>query len=103
MAVAVVCVLMSSVLQDRATQLDESRISWKSVRVAEYATLWDLAQMNSVDGLDVRDTVALISSRNALPSTTIYAGQTILVPTESPAGGFLTDAPSFEAERVSAL
>ncbi len=105
MAVLVVCGCIASVLNGGVARLDDDErlISWKSVRVAEYVTLWDLAEMHSVDGLDVRDTVALISTRNALESTTIYAGQTILVPTDSRGGSLVTDSPSTDAEKVSTL
>lgn len=54
--------------------------SWVAVTVPAGGTLWDLAESHSVPGLDTPAIVQLIEERNTLASTTVYQGQTILVP-----------------------
>jgi len=59
--------------------------SWVAVSVPAGGTLWDLAESHTVPGLDTPAVVQLIEDQNALASSTIYEGQTILVPDEADA------------------
>jgi hypothetical protein len=58
-------------------------VAWTHVSVAPYASLWDLAVSHPVEGLGAAETVELILAQNALTSTTLRVGQTLLVPADA--------------------
>lgn len=54
--------------------------AWTAVSVSPQASVWSIAEAHPVPGLGTAATVDLILAKNALPSATVYPGQTILVP-----------------------
>ncbi|MBN2847726.1 MAG: hypothetical protein JXP72_04650 [Coriobacteriia bacterium] len=54
--------------------------NWASVRVPDNGTLWDLAREHPVSGLSTAETVALIRTRNDLPTGSLVVGQALQVP-----------------------
>lgn len=54
--------------------------SWADVSVPENGTLWELAATHRAAGRSVAETVDLIQTENNLPSSTVYAGQSVRVP-----------------------
>ncbi len=85
LAVLVIAALVVAALSVVLTPSAPSAEAWASVTIAPYTTLWDLATAHPIAGLDTATTVELIRAENALPSSTLQVGQTVLVPASVPA------------------
>jgi LysM repeat protein len=57
-------------------------VEMSQVVVTPGDSLWNIAQEHEVEGLTTQQTVDLILSTNALSSSTLGVGQTLLVPVE---------------------
>lgn len=53
---------------------------WTAVSVDRDVTLWELAVSHPVQGLSTAAMIDLIRERNSLSGTTLFVGQTVLVP-----------------------
>lgn len=83
----VILLACSAVFIDSLNVSDDPHVThWVTIRVSAYDTLWDIAESHPVSDLSTSGTVALIQEKNALPSATIYEGQTILAPADSGEG-----------------
>jgi len=53
---------------------------WTAIEVPGNGTLWEIASVHAVPGLSTAATVDLIQTENGLTSSTLHAGQTLVVP-----------------------
>lgn len=53
---------------------------WTRIEVPGNGTLWDIASTHTVPGLSTSATIDLIQAENRLTSSTLHAGQTLVVP-----------------------
>lgn len=62
-----------------------SPAGWTCIEVPGNGTLWDIASEHGVPGLSTAATINLIQAENGLTSSTLHAGQTLVVPAISEA------------------
>lgn len=62
-----------------------SPAGWTCIEVPGNGTLWDIASEHGVPGLSTAATIDLIQAENGLTSSTLHAGQTLVVPAISEA------------------
>lgn len=55
-------------------------LTWSAVSVDHTGTLWEIAAEHPVEGLSTAETVDVIREENGLSSSTLHAGQTLVVP-----------------------
>lgn len=72
-AIVIVFALAASPQQPRP-------VTWSSISVGHTGTLWEIAAEHGVEGLSTAETVDLIRKENGLSSSTLYSGQTLIVP-----------------------
>ncbi len=79
--IALTAILASHELSLRktmASRLDSAPSA--SVRVLDGESLWDIAEDHRVDGVSTKDVVSWIKAKNGLSSSSLSAGQSLLVP-----------------------
>ena len=79
--VALACTMAavgSAAASAKAQRLSE--VPTSSVRVETGETLWDVANAHPVDGCSTSEVVDWIRSENSLPTSTLQAGQALIVP-----------------------
>ena len=67
---------------------------YESVVIQEGDTLWDLALQYAPEEQDIRSYIQEVRELNHMTSDQIYAGQSIILPMQKPAGSFKSGAVS---------
>ncbi len=76
-------VTLAAALRTPTANLDTPTIT---IRVENADTLWNIASRHSIPGRGTAETVDLITDLNGLSSSSLSAGQTLLVPAVRPVG-----------------